>query len=441
MKNLSKIIFFLPLLLASCEDYLSQPPAKVEYHLEDYYGYGDVQGPYAANSVKAKEVAAKGEKVLIEDVSKDNNVYSEPESVKEEVGPSTVSSKGEQVYTVSDNVGPKGEARIKRAPVSSEAQSVNVSEKSHTVSKSETLFSISREYGVPILPIIVANSLEPPYSLNEGQKLKIPEGKFHIVQDGETLYSISREYGVDMSGIVKLNKLQQPYNVVKGQSLQIPFPTDLPSEETADNESYFKHGLSKTNINNVTSASEDTNKPASLIRPSGGVLGNIVPSAYKPSATEENNIDTEVENEKLANKTQDALADKQPSETKTGSSGFIWPIQGKVIKKFGQQGAEYNDGINISSSAGTPVKAANSGRVVYTGNSLKSYGNLVIIKHDNGLLSAYAHMNSVNVKKDQQISKGQTIGTVGSTGKVTSPQLYFAIRKGKDAKDPMQFLR
>jgi murein DD-endopeptidase MepM/ murein hydrolase activator NlpD len=187
-------------------------------------------------------------------------------------------------------------------------------------------------------------------------------------------------------------------------------------------------------------SSVQNGKPASLGRPTGGVLGSYNPAST--TATQQP-IDTEVETAKLAtNKNTTVSVAPITKESPVAQDGkFMWPVQGKVVKKFGQQGAEYNDGINISASAGTAVKASNSGRVVYTGNSLKSYGNLVIIKHDNGLLSAYAHMKDVNVKKDQQISKGQIIGTVGSTGKVTSPQLYFAIRKGKDAKNPMNYLK
>jgi murein DD-endopeptidase MepM/ murein hydrolase activator NlpD len=446
MKNSSKIILTFPLLLlAACENdfSLTQPAAKVEYHLEDYYGYGDVQGPYTADSSRAKEVAARGEKVIIEDHSAEDS-YSAPADIEQE----DLTPQATQVYTVSDKVGP-AQGRIIRDDVETEAQTVDVSGKTHVVAKGETLFSLSRQYDIPILPIIVANDLEPPYSLKAGQQVRIPEGKFHVVKEGETLYSISRDYGVDMSGIVKLNDMSQPYNVSKGQKLQIPFPTDLPSEEIDGS----SEALAETTIEEeqpvyAGAATDDEGKPASLRRPSGGVLGELrqdingktyAANAPQPVILKSQNskIDTEVENKKLAAQTKDTM---QQVDIKN-DGGFMWPVKGNILKKFGQQGGEYNDGINIASAAGAGVKASSGGRVVYTGNSLKSYGNLVIIKHDNGLLSAYAHLNNVNVKKDQKVSKGQTIGTVGSTGKVTSPQLYFAIRNGKDAKNPMNYLK
>jgi murein DD-endopeptidase MepM/ murein hydrolase activator NlpD len=416
MKNLSKIILLLS--LSSCE--FSQPPAVVEYHLEDYYGYGDVQGAPAPGSKGDVALQNKGVPVVIEDISQTTDYT---------IAQTATGDNATQVYTVSDKVGPQ----IIRNSRSSSTEEVNISSKTHIVQKGETLFSISRKYDIPILPIIVANSLEQPYAVNEGQIIKLPEGKFHTVKEGETLYSISRQYGVDMSGIVKLNELPSPYNVVKSQRLQIPFPTDVPTEDSFSGDS---EALVETTISNeqptYSAPTQNDGKPASLRRPSGGVLGSY--NDQQPTISPQP-IDTEIETAKLVKpeKVTDAPV-KQDGK-------FMWPVQGKVVKNFGQQGGEYNDGINISVSAGTAVKASNSGRVVYTGNSLKSYGNLVIIKHDSGLLSAYAHMNSVNVKKDQQISKGQAIGTVGSTGKVTSPQLYFAIRKGKDAKNPMNYLR
>ena len=435
MKNFSKIILVLPILsLAACE--FSQAPASVEYHLEDYYGYGDVQGPPKQGSKGDLAMKNKGVPVIIEDVSQNDN-YVMPQPIHEE---QVTGQPATQVYTVSDKVGP--EPTIYRNQTNSDAKEVNLSSKTHIVQKGETLFSISRKYDVPILPIIVANSLEQPYAVNEGQVIKLPEGKFHTVKEGETLYSLSRQYGVDMSGIVKLNQLQSPYNVVKGQRLQIPFPTDLPTEDSlsGDNEALAETTTSSEQPTYIAST-EDDGKPASLRRSSGGILG-AYNQPVQTSQPANNNIDTEVETAKLAKPEQKAEIKTPVKEAAVKQDGkFMWPVQGKVVKKFGQQGGEYNDGINISASSGAAVKASNSGRVVYTGNSLKSYGNLVIIKHDNGLLSAYAHMNSVNVKKDQQISKGQTIGTVGSTGKVTSPQLYFAIRKGKDAKNPMNYLK
>jgi murein DD-endopeptidase MepM/ murein hydrolase activator NlpD len=455
-KFLSNIVLLTSLsFVAACE--FTQEPAKVEYKLEDYYGYGDIQGPPAQGTKGANLLRDKGLPVQIEDASKEDASYQPPSEIVSEDVPALQSPVAEQVYKVSDNVGPEFEGqKIVKDKVKSVRKQISLSEKNHIVAKSETLFSIARQYNIPILPIIVANSLQPPYALKTGQSLKIPEGKFHEVESGETLYSISRIYGVDMSGIVKLNELKQPYNVVLGQKLQIPFPSDLPSEDVVEEttQESQQQPVEPQQVQQATTqtSAEDSAKPASLRRNTGGVLGEIrTTTDGKVIETKvANNIDTEVETQKLAAQTQEKIKETETADKPVKAEvkkvveddgKFAWPLQGKVIKKFGQSGGEYNDGINIAANAGTSVKASNSGRVVYTGNSLKSYGNLVIIKHDNGLLSAYAHLNNVNVKKDQEISKGQTIGTVGSTGKVTSPQLYFAIRKGKTAKNPQDYLK
>ncbi len=450
-KNLSKI-FFASLLVTAC----TQEPAKVEYPMEK-----PVAGNAMFNPVSTQDVQ-------IEDISKDKD-YQAPVAVEEKT---ETKAEPTQVYTQSDKVGPSSEDKPEKpieepAAPAAIADETSSAPQTHTVKKGETLFSISRQYNIPVLPIIAANGLEQPYALKEGQEIKIPQGKFHLVKSGDTLNSVSREYGVDKAEIIKANSLKEPYNLIQGQRLQIPLASDLPKEEPAASTEAPENAqpLAETNEETATPApskkesDEDKNKPVSLRHPTGGVLGQIVTDANgnvvavgkeKVTPSEEAKaeskaqaapakIDTEEENAKLAEKTEKTIKgeDEEKPATKAADSGkFIWPVKGKVIKKFGAD----SDGINIAADAGTEVKASNAGRVVYTGNSLKSYGNMVIIKHDDGLLSAYAHMNNINVKKDDKVTKGQVIGTVGSTGKVTKPQLYFAIRKGKDPKDPTSYL-
>jgi len=110
-------------------------------------------------------------------------------------------------------------------------------------------------------------------------------------------------------------------------------------------------------------------------------------------------------------------------------AGFNAPVGGKP-----------NQGINIAAPAGTPIKAAASGVVAYAGNELRGYGNLVLIQHGDGLVTAYAHAASLSVKKGDQVAAGQTIGTVGQTGAVDQPQLHFEVRKNSTPVDPKQYL-
>jgi murein DD-endopeptidase MepM/ murein hydrolase activator NlpD len=120
---------------------------------------------------------------------------------------------------------------------------------------------------------------------------------------------------------------------------------------------------------------------------------------------------------------------------------FRWPVKGRVIAGFGPKtSGGQNDGINLAVPEGTPVKAADDGVVAYAGNELKGYGNLVLIRHSNGFVSAYAHASELMVKRGDTIKRGQVIANAGQTGNVTSPQLHFEIRKGSTPVDPTKYL-
>ena len=120
-----------------------------------------------------------------------------------------------------------------------------------------------------------------------------------------------------------------------------------------------------------------------------------------------------------------------------GHGEFCAPVSGRIILGFGDTKAgERNDGINIAAAAGTPIRAAADGTVSYAGNELKDYGNLILIKHDGGYVTAYAHADSIGVARGQHVSKGDVIGTVGQTGDVDQPQLHFEMRQGMKPIDP-----
>ena len=122
-------------------------------------------------------------------------------------------------------------------------------------------------------------------------------------------------------------------------------------------------------------------------------------------------------------------------------TSFRWPVRGRVIAGFGPKpNGLQNDGINLAVPEGTPIKAAQDGVVAYAGNELKGYGNLVLVRHSNGYVTAYAHASELLVKRGDQVKRGQVIARSGETGNVTSPQLHFEIRKGANPVDPMPML-
>jgi murein DD-endopeptidase MepM/ murein hydrolase activator NlpD len=138
-------------------------------------------------------------------------------------------------------------------------------------------------------------------------------------------------------------------------------------------------------------------------------------------------------------KAADKLVSLPPAEV--SGKGFIWPVRGRVISSYGTDSEGiHNDGINISAPAGSPVLAAEAGEVAYAGNELKGYGNLILLKHANGFVSAYAHNETLLVKRGDKVARGQPIAKVGATGAVADPQLHFEIRRGAKALDPAEYL-
>jgi murein DD-endopeptidase MepM/ murein hydrolase activator NlpD len=129
-----------------------------------------------------------------------------------------------------------------------------------------------------------------------------------------------------------------------------------------------------------------------------------------------------------------------PNASKSGGR-FQWPLQGEVVSRFGAKiGGQQNDGINIAGEPGAKVVAADGGVVAYSGNELRGFGNLLLIRHADGWITAYAHNQKLLVKKGDKVQRGQPIATVGATGNVESPQLHFEIRRGSDPVDPMTYL-
>lgn len=248
----------------------------------------------------------------------------------------------------------------------------------------DTLYGISRRHQVPLRDLIEQNNLTPPYILRSGEWLTIPAPSYHKVQSGETLSGIARLYNMNIDNIVALNNLEPPYRIQVDQNLRI-----------------------SNNSAQVRSASTQSRTKAA--------------EAKKPTKTYTPNF---------VERTLDKF------------NHFSWPINGKVVSKFGpKSGGLYNDGINIKAAEGSDVKASEDGEVAYVGNELKGYGNLVIVKHSGGWITAYAHLSKTMVKKGQKVAKLETIAKVGSTGNVSSPQLYFGLRKGRDAVNPENYLK
>ncbi len=264
-----------------------------------------------------------------------------------------------------------------------------------TVQPGDTVYAIARRAGATPQAIISLNRLSPPYGLEIGQIVRVPANSVppsraaapaaappretaHVVRSGDTLYSISRATGASVDAIAQANSLGRPYSLRVGQTLKIP-----------------------------------------------GGAGAVAAGPRAPDADVGD----------LARNVSYGSASTKPGAL------FDWPVQGRVIGSFGLSDAgKRNDGVNIAAPVGTPVRAAADGEVVYRGSELEGYGNLLLIKHDDGFVTAYAHNDAMLVKKGDRVRKGQVIAKVGQTGSASEPQLHFEIRQNLKAIDPVALM-
>ncbi len=285
----------------------------------------------------------------------------------------------------------------------------------HNVSRGDTLYSISNRYSLPMRDIAILNKLQPPFRLSEGQRLLLPPPQEYIVQHGDTLAKISRVFGVSQSQTARMNDLKSPYILKVGQALRLP---------------------SVANYNSAPKTVEGDKKQEEVIKPSEKPSVKVAKEKARPSSVNDEGVPVPGTKPQVTKVSK--VRTKAP---KRSSSKFLRPVNGRVVSNFGaKKSGLHNDGVNIAAPRGTAVKSAENGVVVYTGNALKGSGNLVLVRHDNQWMSAYAHLDSIAVKKGQILKRGASIGRVGSTGSVTTPQLHFELRRGTDAINPSRYM-
>jgi murein DD-endopeptidase MepM/ murein hydrolase activator NlpD len=252
----------------------------------------------------------------------------------------------------------------------------------------------------------------------------------HVVAPKETLISIARLYGKSRSDIARANGIKPDSSVRVGQRLAIP-GVGQSRIKTAANAPAQGAGKPESTLAPPKTAAASGSKPAPV-----QVVAEAKPAAAKSAEP--------VATARMATSGGDAAADarKDAAAANTGAvPSFRWPVRGRVIAGYGAKAnGQQNDGINLAVPEGTSVKAAEDGVVTYAGNELKGYGNLLLVRHPNGYVTAYAHASELKVKRGETVKRGQIIALAGQTGTVNSPQLHFEIRKGSTPVDPMQFL-
>ena len=322
-----------------------------------------------------------------------------------------------------------------------------------TVAPGETVDSIARRHGMPVAIIMEANNLASPNAIQAGQRLVIPRygssvagaaavpppsphltapaappvaaapkpapvstaiatasphaggpvnPGVHVVAPGETLTKIAHQYGKSVAEIAKANNIL-PYSKISiGDRIVIPGA---------------RISSGKPEIDQAAAASKLTNtKPVASNVPTQSA-SLVTPSTETPGT------------------------DPAAKAAVEATPGFRWPVRGRIIAGFGPKpNGQQNDGIDVAVPENTPIKAAEDGVVAYAGSELKGYGNLVLVRHPNGYVTAYAHAKELLVKRGDQIKRGEVIAKSGQSGNVDAPQLHFEVRKGSAPVDPMQFL-
>ncbi len=311
----------------------------------------------------------------------------------------------------------------------------------------ETVYTLAKKHQISTREIIDNNKLKAPYRLHKGDRILIPQSQFHTVKKGETLFSISRIYSMKIDELISINNLSKPYSVKTGTKLQIAnYAKNSPSNNENLNANLTdKNGVKKLNEKNVKNndvkiAMQSNNQNETPeIQSSNLNNQKINENAEKLTPKDQENT-SQIKDSSKQNNANASMAITGTIEDKKNI--FSWPVRGSVVSKFGpKKGGLYNDGINIKAKEGSSVGSAEDGIVAYAGNELKGYGNLIIIKHAGGWITAYAHLKDLNVTRGQKILKSQKIGVVGSTGSVTFPQLYFGLRKGREALNPQEYLK
>lgn len=291
-----------------------------------------------------------------------------------------------------------------------------------TVQQGETVYSIARKHNVPAEVILRANNLQSASMIQPGQRLVIPvrrnantpaaapaNGTLHTANAGDTIYSLSRRYKVSPQAIANANNLTLSTQLRIGQQIRIPVTAPVANRQ-----------------------------PAPQVQPQRNVQS--VPQT-PPAQTVQNENVPAPENVGVVRPNVPPAVSEAPQNAPSAGPTFHWPVRGRILSAYGRKpNGQQNDGINVSVPEGTPIRAAEDGVVAYAGNELKGFGNLVLIRHADNWVTAYAHLGTIDVKKDQKIRRGEVIAKAGQTGGVTSPQLHFEIRKGSNPVDPEKHL-
>lgn len=314
----------------------------------------------------------------------------------------------------------------------------------------------------------------PAAPLASAAEARAADPDVYVVQPGEGLYTLARRFGVPAARLIEANGLDKPYSLLAGQRLRLPPGVDgrpgtapppavvppaavLASLPASGKAAAARHhaaqparqpelGAGAARLPERTAAVSPPPVPSSVETAETAVQTMPLPSIEVPAveprglaATPADAAPAPTAVAEAAKAVESQRAD-EPAMPR-GNGRFLWPVSGELLSRFGSKpGGLFNDGINIRVKPGQPVLAADAGVVAYAGNELKGFGNLLLIRHADGWVSAYAHNQTLQVKTGERVKRGQAIALAGDSGNVGTPQLHFELRRGSVPVDPIPHL-
>ncbi len=282
----------------------------------------------------------------------------------------------------------------------------------YEVQRGDHIDALARAFSTSRDVLIKANHIRSPFTIHPGEIVKVPVAKAYVARSGDTLTGVARRFAVGVEELAQLNHLSTRAALQPGQEIGLPSSMrdrgPLHETQTEYAASGYRTEPPPTRRYGQIQPAEPTQ---SAPRPTYGYQTSQPPNQPSGAVTQ----------------VAPQLSDSEIAQAAHGR--FVWPVRGDMLVRFGPQGVgRRNDGIDIRASQGTSVKAAASGEVVYAGNQVPGYGNLVLIKHADNWVTAYAHLDEIDVQMKQEVGQGQQVGTVGASGGAAEPELHFEVR-------------
>jgi murein DD-endopeptidase MepM/ murein hydrolase activator NlpD len=297
----------------------------------------------------------------------------------------------------------------------------------YEVQRGDHIDALARAFTTTRTVLLDANrNVRPPYLLHPGQILKVPVAKAYVARDGDTLAGVAKRFSVNADELAQINHVSARAPLRAGE--QIGLPSSMRDRGPQRGAGEAEYAAAEAPIRTAPPPPSYAAPPPVTPAPERRVA-QTPPAAepYTPSPPQAERAPTYITPASPPPPAASGYTDSEIAQAARGR--FVWPVRGDIVLRFGPQGVgRRNDGVDIKAAQGTVVKAAAQGEVVYAGDQVPGFGNLVLIKHADGWVTAYAHLDTVDVAMKQQVSQGQSLGSVGMTGGVTQPELHFEVR-------------